>query len=98
MPDTVSVIILDEPPGSEFADTTPVERVKPAPLIVETSTSSLYVMVMVLSESTEAAVIRGGTLSVVPIVWSSAEFDESSVTVPDDGAIMQNKSHLAYQR
>ena len=60
MPDTVRVIISDEPPGSEFADTVPVERVKPCPLTVATSTSSLYVMVMVSAESTEAAVIRGG--------------------------------------
>ncbi len=59
MPDTVRVMISDEPPGSEFADTTPSERLKPAPLVVLTSTSSLYVMVMVLAESTEAAVILG---------------------------------------
>ncbi len=59
IPDTVRVIISVKPPGSEFADTVPVESVKPCPLTVATSTFSLYVTVMVSAESTEAAVIRG---------------------------------------
>ncbi len=60
MPDTVRVMVSDEPPGSEFADIVPTESAKPCPLVVATSTSSLYVMVMVSSRITEAAVIRGG--------------------------------------
>ncbi len=60
MPDTVRVIISVKPPGSEFADMVPTEREKPAPSVAVTSIFSLYVMVMVLAESTEAAVILGG--------------------------------------
>ncbi len=71
MPDTVRVIIRDKPAGSEFADIVPSERLKPAPLIVLTSMFSLYVMVMLLSESTEAAVILGGVTMLFSTVASA---------------------------
>ena len=63
IPDTVSVMVFVEAPGSEFESTVPVLKVNPEPSVEVTSMLSFHVRTIVVPSVCDAAVIAGTVVS-----------------------------------